>query len=152
MSSWPASWSQPASRDPARVLVTAGLAIAALVAVWFLIHHGFYRDSQIVDTPIYQRYGDAIAKGQVPYRDFALEYPPGALPAFAIPAVLTPGTKGTDYRDVFEWEMLLCGALVLTLIAALLPLFSLGTAALQISYGLILIVTVFIAGIRVSRR
>lgn len=44
------------------------------------------------------------------------------------------------------------GALVLTLIAALLPLFSLGTAALQISYGLILIVTVFIASIRVSRR
>src|SRR5262249_27324185 len=98
MSTRSASWSQPASRDPVRVLVTAGLAIAAFVAVWLLIHHGFYRHRQIVDTPTYQRYGDAIAKGQVPYRDFALEYPPGALPAFAIPAVLTPGTSGTDYR------------------------------------------------------
>ena len=37
---------------------------------------------QIVDTPVYQRYGDAIDDGQVPYRDFALEYPPGALPVF----------------------------------------------------------------------
>jgi Glycosyltransferase family 87 len=120
MNAPPASWSQPLSRDPARVLVTAGLAIAAFVAVWFLIHHGFYRDRQIVDTPIYQRYGDAIAKGQVPYRDFALEYPPGALPAFAIPAVLTPGTNGTDYREVFEWEMLVCGALVLTLMLSIL--------------------------------
>ena len=120
MNAPPASWSQPVSRDPARVLVTAGLAIAAFVAVWFLIHHGFYRDSQIVDTPIYQRYGDAVAKGQVPYRDFALEYPPGALPAFVIPAVLTPGTNGTDYRGVFEAEMVFCGALVLTLMLSIL--------------------------------
>ena len=120
MSTRSASWSQPASRDPARVLVTAGLAIAAFVAVWLLIHHGFYRDRQIVDTPIYQRYGDAIAKGQVPYRDFALEYPPGAMPAFAIPAVLTPGTNGKDYRDVFEAEMVFCGALILTLMLSIL--------------------------------
>jgi hypothetical protein len=97
------------------VLVTAGLAIAAFVAVWFLIHHGFYRDSQIVDTPIYQRLRRRDREGQVPYRDFALEYQPGALPAFVIPAVLTPGTNGTDYRDVFEAEMVFCGALVLTL-------------------------------------
>ena len=110
MNAPPASWSQPASRDPARC-VTAGLAIAAFVAVWVLIHHGFYRHSQIVDTPIYQRYGDAIAKGQVPYRDFALEYPPGALPAFVIPSLLAPGTNGATTGDGFEAEMVVCGAL-----------------------------------------
>ena len=44
------------------------------------------------------------------------------------------------------------GAIILTLIAALCQLLSLGTAALQISYGLILLVTVFIASLRVSRR
>ena len=31
---------------------------------------------QIVDTPVYERYGDAMADGEVPYRDFRLEYPP----------------------------------------------------------------------------
>ena len=40
------------------------------------LHAGFYERSQIIDTPIYQRYGDAMANGQVPYRDFQLEYPP----------------------------------------------------------------------------
>ena len=44
------------------------------------------------------------------------------------------------------------GAIVLTLIAGLLPLFSLGTAALQISYGVILLATVFFASVRLTRR
>jgi ribose transport system permease protein len=44
------------------------------------------------------------------------------------------------------------GAILLTLIAALLPLFSLGTAALQISYGVILIATVFLASVRTRRQ
>jgi ribose transport system permease protein len=44
------------------------------------------------------------------------------------------------------------GALVLTLVASLLPLFSLGTAWLQIAYGIILLGTVYAASLRVSRR
>ena len=43
------------------------------------------------------------------------------------------------------------GALVLTLVASLLPLFSLGTAWLQIAYGIILLGTVYAASLRVSR-
>jgi hypothetical protein len=30
------------------------------------------------DLRVYQPYGSAVAKRQTPYRDFALEYPPGA--------------------------------------------------------------------------
>lgn len=44
------------------------------------------------------------------------------------------------------------GALILTLIAAILPLFGLGSADVQISYGLILLATVFLASLRLSRR
>jgi len=44
------------------------------------------------------------------------------------------------------------GALVLTLVASLLPLFSLGTAWLSIAYGLILLVTVYAASLNLSRR
>ena len=81
-----------------------------------MLHHGFYRHSQIVDTPIYQRYGDAIANGQVPYRDFQLEYPPAALPVFALPSLLRSDDGDLNgYRDGFEAEMLVCGALALAL-------------------------------------
>ena len=68
------------------------VAIAVFVAAWAGLHVGFYRHSHIADTPIYQRYGDAIANGQVPYRDFQLEYPPAALPVFALPSLLARTT------------------------------------------------------------
>jgi hypothetical protein len=77
--------SQPA--DPRRAVLAAALALGVFVGAWAALHHGLYRKSQIIDTPIYQRYGDAIADGRVPYRDFGLEYPPGALPVFAIPSL-----------------------------------------------------------------
>ena len=95
----PESWSPPAEpRGRLRRARRRRPGDRLLRGAWATLHHGFYRHHQIVDTPIYQRYGDAIADGQVPYRDFGLEYPPGALPVFVIPSVLTPGTNGKDYR------------------------------------------------------
>jgi ribose transport system permease protein len=44
------------------------------------------------------------------------------------------------------------GALILTLVAAILPLYGLITADIQISYGLILLATVFVASLRLTRR
>ena len=39
------------------------------------------------DTAELRRYGDAVLAGQVPYRDFRLEYPPGAIPFFTVPSL-----------------------------------------------------------------
>jgi len=101
--------------------VAGTVAIAVFVAAWSGIHFGFYRDSRIADTPIYQRYGDAIADGHVPYRDFQLEYPPGALPVFALPSLLRSQDGDLDgYRAGFEAEMLVCGALTLAFMLAIL--------------------------------
>jgi hypothetical protein len=38
------------------------------------------------DVTVYERYGSAVIDGVVPYRDFRMEYPPGALLLFALPA------------------------------------------------------------------
>ena len=81
----PESWSRPA--EPTRAVGLALAALALFGAAWVLLHAGFYTRDQIIDTPVYQRYGDAMAHGQVPYRDFDLEYPPGALPVFVLPAL-----------------------------------------------------------------
>ncbi len=53
-----------------------------------------------------------MVDGHVPYRDFRVEYPPGALPAFALPAVGHPGLD--RYETWFQVLMGLCagGALV----------------------------------------
>jgi uncharacterized membrane protein len=69
---------------------------------------------QIIDTPVYQEYGELIAEGQVPYRDFELEYPPGALPVFWLPTL----APEEHYRGAFELLMwaLAAGALLLVLV------------------------------------
>jgi uncharacterized membrane protein len=85
-------------------LLQVALALALFALSWFLLHHGFYERDQIVDTPVYESYGEAIEDGEVPYRDFNVEYPPGALPMFALPAL-----ADADYRVAFEWLMALCG-------------------------------------------
>ena len=69
-----------------------------LTISWALLHTGFWSRTQIIDTPVYERYGEAILDGQVPYRDFDLEYPPAALPAFVLPAL----AQEDDYGSVFE--------------------------------------------------
>lgn len=88
-------------------VASATLAVALVVLTWVLLHLGWYPHGQIVDYGVYQDYGDRIAHAHlVPYRDFALEYPPGALPVFVVPAWL----ERLDYRDVFQGLMLLCDA------------------------------------------
>ena len=75
-----------------------------LTISWALLHTGFWSGTQIVDTPVYERYGEAILDGQVPYRDFELEYPPAALPAFVLPAL----AHEDDYASLFEVVMWAC--------------------------------------------
>jgi Glycosyltransferase family 87 len=81
-----------------------------LTISWALLHTGLWSGTQIIDTPVYERYGEAILDGQVPYRDFDLEYPPAALPAFVLPALAEQG----DYDSAFELLMWACavGAVV----------------------------------------
>jgi len=96
--------------------LAAFAAVAVFVGTWTLLHVGFYRHNQIIDTPVYQRYGNEIAHGKVPYRDFDLEYPPGALPMFALPGLAEPGHAQhvtPAFRRTFETLMWMCGAVAL---------------------------------------
>jgi hypothetical protein len=117
----PLSSPKPASDRSA--VVAAFAAIALFVVSWTLLHVGFYKHKQLIDTPVYQRYGNAIADGKVPYRDFEVEYPPGALPVFALPGLAEPGHDqevSTGFRRSFETLMWLCGAAALAAMAVIL--------------------------------
>lgn len=95
--------------------------MAVFVGTWTALHYGFYTHRQIIDTPVYQRYGNEIAHGKVPYRDFDLEYPPGALPMFALPGLVSHGGQDQDvkpgFRRTFETLMWMCGAIALIAMA-----------------------------------
>jgi len=100
--------------DPLRIAGAAAVGIAVFALGWALLHTGPFASARIVDTPTYQAYGDAMTDGQVPYRDFALEYPPGALPVFLLPAL----GPADSYDGLFEALMLACGAALVGFVAA----------------------------------
>jgi Glycosyltransferase family 87 len=91
------------------------VGIGLFTGSWTLLHHGFLAKHQIIDTPVYQSYGQALTDGQVPYRDFRPEYPPAALPTFVIPAAGHPSEKA--YKQRFGWLMLACGLAMVVLMA-----------------------------------
>src|SRR5439155_15631482 len=111
------------TRSPERIAAAAFVAIVLFVVSWTVLHVGFYRHKQILDTPLYQQYGNAIADGKVPYRDFDVEYPPGALPAFALPGLAEPGHRqevSPGFRRTFETLMWICGAAALVAMSLVL--------------------------------
>jgi hypothetical protein len=84
---------------------TTLLAIVLVGVVWALLHAGWYAHGQLTDYGVYKKYGDKIVNTHaVPYRDFRLEYPPGALPVFVVPALI----ERYDYDRVFQGLMALC--------------------------------------------
>ena len=99
------AWARDARRDAAVIAA----ALAVFLGSWWTLHHGWFARKQIIDLPVYEQYGDAIARGEIPYRDFDVEYPPGALPAFALPAAWHAGNPSA-FRRRFEALMWLCGA------------------------------------------
>ena len=96
--------------------LAVGAAVGLFLAAWGLVHLSFWSHGAIVDWPTYQRFGDAIKDGRVPYRDFSVEYPPGALPAFALPSLI-----GGSYASTFDWLMAACGSCLVAVLAFVRP-------------------------------
>jgi uncharacterized membrane protein len=99
--------------DAGRATLAVALGVLLLTASWGLLHVGFYERNQIIDTPVYQQYGDALTSGEIPYRDFAVEYPPAALPVFALPSL----AAAADYRTFFEIVVWVCAAAAVAFVA-----------------------------------
>jgi uncharacterized membrane protein len=103
----------PSSSRPDGALAT-GAAAGLFLVCWGLVHHFFWAHGQLVDWPTYERYGDAIVRhGLVPYRDFAVEYPPGALPVFIVPSF------AGVYASSFAWVMAACGVALVAVVVAI---------------------------------
>jgi uncharacterized membrane protein len=96
----------------ARRWVEAFVAAGLFLACFGLVHTWFWAHGELVDWPTYQTYGSAIVDNHlVPYRDFAVEYPPGALPVFVVPAWFG------DYATALEWLMAACGVVLVGILA-----------------------------------
>jgi uncharacterized membrane protein len=113
-------------RPSRRQVVAACLAVVVFLWSWIFLDHWFYgRNAAVVgqnhDSVVYQGYGAAMRSGQVPYRDFSVVYPPGALPVFLAPAYAVSTADVTGYQRWFARLMAVCGLLCLLLVMASRP-------------------------------
>jgi hypothetical protein len=104
---------------------------AAFVVSWSALAYAHVFQKWLIgDVRFYDNWGNLIAAHLLPYRDFRLEYPPGAIPAFAAPVYLRKlaGYHGV-YYDWFRVEILVLG--LLTIAAMAWALHGLGASVAQ---------------------
>jgi hypothetical protein len=87
----------------------AAAAGAVLLGISFYALITWLERGQLSDVPIYEHYAGLVRGGAVPYRDFAFEYPPAALPP-----ILLAGYMSWSYATSFAVLMGVCGAACIT--------------------------------------
>jgi len=122
----------PTSPRAAAAIAAAGVAV--------LVASSLPPPSRLLSRPArgdiaeYFHYAQRTFDGQVPYRDFTLEYPPGALPV-----LLAAGPADQGYFDRFRVLMLALGAAAVVLIVV--ALFLVGANAAEIAAGVLILAT-----------
>ena len=77
---------------------------------------GLFRAARFRDVHLYGGFAHSVFAGHVPYRDFFMEYPPGALAVFLPPQVF----GSAHYNAAFKTLMALCGVATIVVLALLL--------------------------------
>jgi hypothetical protein len=139
-------------RYRSRSWLAIALATGGFLVSWGVIHHGPYVGAQLIDTPTYAHYAAKMRAGLVPYRDFAVEYPPLALPAFLVPSLLAGSHSGFNaYRHAFELLMAACGALAMGIAAFVLVRQRPDTPRLVVGVGLAALTPLLLGSVILSR-
>jgi uncharacterized membrane protein len=143
-------WSPPA--DGGRAALALSLALTAFLVGWAVLHTDWWQEVELVDTPTYEGYGDAVARGEVPYRDFVPEYPPLALPAFVLPSLVVGADGSQDaYATAFDVEMLVLGAALVVVVWWTLLALGASGAALWVPLGFVAVAPVPLGSLVLTR-
>jgi hypothetical protein len=104
---------------------TWAAAVAACVLLAFSLYalRRWLERGQLSDVRVYEHYAALVRGGGVPYRDFAFEYPPAALPALLVPAYMS-----WSYATSFAVLMAVCGVGCIALAASTLRTVGAGAA------------------------
>ena len=135
-------------REAPRLDALAAAAVFVLTAATATIAWQ-WSGRAVTDIALYHVYGERIANGLVPYRDFAFEYPPAALPFVALPALVTDSV--TAFRVLFAAEMAVAGAVGVLLVAAGLRRLGASVADRRLALAVVALVPLLLGGVILTR-
>jgi hypothetical protein len=121
------------TKDVRRFVVAIAIAVPLFFVGCTFGIGGLAKDEWHGDVGHYETFGHRVMDGEVPYHDFYLEYPPGALPAFVAPAAISE----RHYVKTFKLLMATLGALTVVAAAALFVLLGADTLCLATGLGAI---------------
>ena len=98
---------------------------------------------------MYEQYGERMTQGDVPYRDFTVEYPPAALPVFVVPAL--GGGDSETYRRRFEGLMAGFGAAAVVCLTFALAALGAGLARVAAAVGFAALAPLLLGSVVLSR-
>jgi Glycosyltransferase family 87 len=139
------------AREGRYLIIQAIVASLGFTVSFMLLHHAFWGRHQLVDTPLYEAYGDATRAGDIPYLNFRLEYPPGALLAFLAPELTAaPGHFGA-YGHAFEKWMAACGVVMTCLVVLALRLLRAGRQHVVLALVAVAVSPLLLGSVMLSR-
>jgi hypothetical protein len=127
------------SRSAARVdLLVVGLwVLTRAVLLVVSLNPRLYSAAVFGDVRFYAAKVERIFQGEVPYRDVAIEYPPGSVPFTILPGLVV-GT-GAGYRLAFACEMVLVDAVGLWAASRLARIVDQGRRRIPLAYVLAMV-------------
>jgi uncharacterized membrane protein len=131
-----------AFRRRALLVAVLGFLVAALVA-----RGGLLSSADPGDVGRYHEFAEQMLDGQLPYRDFYMEYPPGAAPLFLAPALL----PGGDYNLAFKLLATVAGLGIVLAVAAALSLLGASRERTVIGLGLVAVMPVALGAVVLNR-
>ena len=111
-----------------RAAPAAAVGIGLFLVACLAPRVGLYTGHAPADVKLFQTFGERTLGGEIPYRDFFVEYPPGALPAFVLPAL----GSSDDYVLLFKLLQIGCGAAAVALVALTLGVLAVTTRRLYL--------------------
>jgi Glycosyltransferase family 87 len=122
------------SASPRAAAAIAAAGVTTLLAFALLPPQRILSRTGAGDMEIYFRYAQRTFDGDVPYRDFYLEYPPGFLPV-----MLAAGPADDGYYDRFR--LLMLGLAAATIVLLVIALYLAGANAGELAAGALVTAT-----------
>jgi hypothetical protein len=126
-------------RPPGRAdLLVVGLwVLTRAVLLVVSLNPRLYSAAVFGDVRFYAAKVERIFQGELPYRDVAIEYPPGSVPFTIVPALA--GGTGAGYRLAFACEMVLVDAVGLWAASRLARVVDAGRRRIPLAYVLAMV-------------